>query len=104
MIHTQKFQKIRHKTDVNFEGAYISAIRRAKNKSNGCFCGPSLNRGPDANKKNEIRSTQSRDISSLNLGGGQLKSNVQYIQKMSKKFRSPRRRYAAKYVSAHSGQ
>jgi hypothetical protein len=32
--------------------------------------GPSLTkgRGPDANKKNEIRSAQSQDISSLNLG------------------------------------
>ena len=30
--------------------------------------GPSLTRGPDANKKNEIRRAQSRDISSLNLG------------------------------------
>jgi hypothetical protein len=30
--------------------------------------GPSLTRGPDANKKNEIHSAQSRDISSLNLG------------------------------------
>jgi hypothetical protein len=30
--------------------------------------GPSLTRGPDANKRNEIRRGQSQDISSLKLG------------------------------------
>jgi hypothetical protein len=32
----KNFQKLRHETDVNFEGAYISEMRRAKSKSNGC--------------------------------------------------------------------
>jgi hypothetical protein len=64
----QKIQKLRHKTNVNFEGAYISAIRRAKNKSNRCVWSFTHQRTRGKQEKNEIRSTQSQDISSLNLG------------------------------------
>jgi hypothetical protein len=87
VIFTLKnFQKIRHETDVNFEGAYYShysqpAIRRAKNKSNGCVSGSfTQQRTRRKPKTNEIRSAQSRD-KLPQFGGGQLKSNVQYRRK-----------------------
>jgi hypothetical protein len=69
-IHFTQLELVLFLAVLNFEGAYnIISQRCGVLKANPMVASsPPLTRAPDANKKNEIRSAQSQDISSLNLG------------------------------------